>query len=156
MGVPQAVADAAIRGEFAYDPDTGILTRRDTGLPTGSINKGYVQVFCRGRFYRGHRVCWFLAKGGWPVGPLDHINGNKADNRLSNLRIATVAQNAWNARSHGRFKKGVTMHRSGKFQARISVDGRERYLGLFDTEDEAHAAYCDVAHRSRGEFARVS
>lgn len=78
---------------------------------------------------------------------IDHINRDKLDNRRINLRFVTVAENAWNVieadpRSSTGFR-GVTLHEeTGKWRARICRHGNNRSLGLFDTPEEAHAAYC--------------
>ena len=92
---------------------------------------------------------------GYPL--TDHINGDGLDNRRSNLRPATVAQNNHNARgwsdSSSRFK-GVTWHqRDRKWQAAIKVNGTSRYLGYFISEEDAAAAYAAAALEIQGEYA---
>lgn len=91
---------------------------------------------------------------------VDHINCNGLDNRRSNLRLATSAQNAKNRGMHpGNTSgyKGVCWHPSAnRWQAQIKVDGRNKYLGLFPTPVEAHAAYCAAAKELHGEFARFA
>ena len=88
---------------------------------------------------------------------VDHIDGDGLNNRRVNLRIASVTQNAQNAKLSKRNKvglKGVSWHQSDRRgQASISVNGRRKFRGYFDTSEEAHAAYCAAADVYHGEFA---
>lgn len=88
---------------------------------------------------------------------VDHINGNKLDNTVSNLRWASVSDNARNrakqANNTSGFK-GVSVHKD-KFQAHIRIDGKSKHLGLFATKEEAYKAYCAAARTHYGEFARL-
>lgn len=88
---------------------------------------------------------------------VDHVNCDTLDNRRSNLRFATNAQNVMNSgvrRDNQSGLKGVGKHKSG-WTARITVSGKTTYLGLFRTPEEAHAAYSSAAKIMHGEFARV-
>lgn len=89
---------------------------------------------------------------------VDHINGDTLDNRRSNLRLATNAQNVMNsgvrADNHSGFK-GVSRSRSG-WVARVTLSGKTTYLGWFKTPEEAHAAYSASAKVMHGEFARTA
>ncbi|MDE2434711.1 MAG: HNH endonuclease [Sphingomonadales bacterium] len=90
---------------------------------------------------------------------VDHINGNRLDNRRENLRLATHAQNACNnaAIVGTSARRGVSWHTSrGKWRATIKVDGRARHVGYFATEDDAAAAYDKAATDLHGEFARLN
>ena len=91
---------------------------------------------------------------------VDHINCNGLDNRRANLRIATNAQNNRNARlrrDNTTGFKGVTLDRhSSKWRARIKYDGRQLDLGLFDSPEDAHHAYCEAALTFFGDFARAA
>lgn len=88
---------------------------------------------------------------------VDHKNGNKLDNRRSNLRICTSQQNKFNHPTHRNNKlgiKGVSLLKSGKFLAQIMSSGRNIYLGTHKTAALAHEAYRNAATKMRGEFAR--
>ncbi|MCI0598731.1 MAG: HNH endonuclease [Beijerinckiaceae bacterium] len=96
--------------------------------------------------------------GAWPIAQIDHINGDRADNRFLNLREATRTENAWNAKlrsdSHSGFK-GVRRHKR-RWCAYIKVSGKQKHLGSFATPEEAHDAYCRAAREHHGQFARPS
>jgi hypothetical protein len=87
---------------------------------------------------------------------LDHKNGKRHDNRISNLRLATRAQNTQNSVARfnsGSGLKGVSFHKTQKqWRARIRLDGKLVLLGWFDTPQAAHAAYCVAAMKHFGEF----
>lgn len=108
--------------------------------------------------YKSHRVAWAMVSGEWPTGDVDHINCDRSDNRLSNLRLATRAQNMQNrgaTRRNTTGLKGVCWD-SGrkKWLAQIKINGRNTYLGRHDTPEQAHAAYLRAADLEHGEFAR--
>lgn len=88
---------------------------------------------------------------------VDHINGNIYDNRKQNLRFVTKQQNAINRKIHKNNKiglKGVTVMRK-KYRARIRINGRTIYLGVYETPELAHAAYCEASKKYHGEFGRT-
>lgn len=89
---------------------------------------------------------------------VDHINGNKHDNRRCNLRPCTRSQNATNySRRNRTGYRGVTqVHPRAKFVAQINIHGETVYLGRFDTAEEAHAAYCEAGRKYFGEFFRAT
>lgn len=86
----------------------------------------------------------------------DHINCNTLDNRRSNLREATASQNGANRRPWRKLPKGVYLEKSGKWRAQIKALHKVHYLGLFNTMDEAKAAYDKAASELHGEFARLA
>jgi hypothetical protein len=157
------------RALLAYDPDTGLFVWRQKSHPNshmkvgdraGSTSSatGYASIKIDGVLYPAHRLAWLLAHGRWPAEHIDHINGCADDNRLSNLREATRSQNRQNAKRQSNNllgAKGVRWHRQGRcYEARIRVDGKLKYLGLFETVDEAAEAYAKAATEAFGEFAR--
>jgi hypothetical protein len=149
---------------LSYDPATGLFVwtkrsgRRDmTGRVAGYRgHNGCWYVRFSGRRYKAHRLAWFYVYGCWPVGDIDHINGNPSDNRIANLREATPSQNQANSRAREGRLKGAYLRPSGKWRAKIRKDGRNLHLGTFATAEEAHAAYWSAAQRLFGEFARAA
>lgn len=144
---------------YSYDHLTGDVTRIDTGKPSrAKISTGYLTVFFRRRTYSVHRIAWFLHYGADAQGYIDHINGDRADNRIANLRVCEQQQNTWNMRGRGHWPKGVWWQKKrGKFCAAIRVGAGQprKWLGAFNTPEEAHAAYVIAAHKYHGEFART-
>lgn len=140
-----------LRELLNYNPDTGIFTYRivrpgqPAGLVAGSLNKfGYLRIRIDGRKYMAHRLAWLYVHGVWPPSELDHRNRVKRDNRIDNLRPTTRSGNTQNqirarADSHSGLK-GARRDRS-RWAARITVNGKEKTLGRFDTAEEAHACY---------------
>lgn len=150
---------AGLRASYCYDPLTGVFTHRRSGKVAGSRNGiGYWLLSIQGRRYAAHRAAWLYMTGDWPTLNIDHINGQRADNRWSNLRQATISQNNMNRRcASATGFKGVRFA-SGrrKWEARLEKDGRCHWLGYFDTPEAAHAAYVEGARRHFGEFARAA
>lgn len=143
-----------------YNPETGVFTWVNAGKIAGSpCGFGYRAIRCLGGRYYSHRLAWFYVRGAWPKNQIDHINGNKSDNRIANLREATHKENLWNSAKHKDNKsglKGVSLHaQSGRWQTQIYINGRSRFLGLHDSPAAAHKAYCDAANQLHGKFARV-
>jgi hypothetical protein len=140
------------RALLVYDPADGVIrwrvsngSRARAGSIAGAIEAGgYIRICIDGRFHRAHRLAWLLAHGAWPTRSIDHINGNKADNRLCNLRDVTAnvnLQNIRRARSDNRSGLlGVARDKTG-FRAVIKVAGKQKYLGTFPTPELAHSAY---------------
>lgn len=133
-----------VRKSFDYDPETGVMTGK-RGKPIGAITKkGYLRIMVGHNSYMVHRLAWLWVHGAWPAGQIDHINGDPKDNRISNLRDVSAAVNVQNQRHPQRSNQlGVLGVRQfgGKFRATITVNGRWRHLGLFETPELAHAAY---------------
>jgi hypothetical protein len=149
---------AQLRELFSYDPETGIFTRLKTtcwcakaGMEVGSDDMhGYKTVRIGKASYKIHRLAWLYVHGEWPKGDVDHLNGQRSDNRIANLRDVprqTNLQNCRQAASHNLSTGvlGVYPTRSGKrFEAAISINNRKCRIGVFDTVDEAHAAYIEA------------
>lgn len=107
-----------------------------------------------------HKAIWAWHYGEWPEGEIDHINSDKLDNRIENLRIATRNQNVWNTpirKDNTSGYKGVSkVWQSNKWQAHIDVYGEVKYLGVFSTAHDAGAAYEEAAIKYHGDFARTA
>lgn len=152
-----------IRDAFSYDASTGILrwrTGRLSGRIAGTIREdGYVIIkFMRRKFY-GHRIAWLVYYGDWPSLDIDHINGNRSDNRISNIREVSVAQNHWNSKKYKNNTtgfRGVYLHNSGKWCAEIWWHGHKKYLGLFATKEEASTAHEKARGNLYGKYSRAA
>lgn len=152
---------------FLYDKSDGVFFRHSSnrgrgkvGIISGPINStGYLTIRIDGINYLAHRLAFLYVNGEFPENHVDHINGDRLDNKFSNLRFATHSENRQNSKlsSHSTtMLKGVTFHkRVGKYQARIGVNGKRLHLGYFDTKELAYNAYCKSALENHMEFARV-
>ena len=88
---------------------------------------------------------------------IDHLDGNQSDNRLLNLRLATQSENLFNKRAQANSKtgvKGVSLHSlTNKWVASVRQNGKQKHLGLFDSIEEARAAYIKATDEIQGQFA---
>lgn len=146
-----------------YDPITGLFTwRKRNGQIAGCIRAhGYIKIKIFYRHYEASNLAWLYVYGKFPNICIDHINNNPMDNRIENLREATLQQNQWNKglqRNNTTGFKGVSIDTSvanGKrYRARAKTNGKEKIIGYFYTPEEAHAAYCEYINKNRGEFAK--
>lgn len=155
-----------------YDQETGIFTlakvgtvrnwsRKKVGDAAGCVEpRGYIVLRVQRRKYYAHRLAWLWCHGELPSdgADIDHINGDKSDNRICNLRLATRAQNNQNQKRRvcASGLKGAHMTK-GKWTSRITrPDGKQVYLGTFASKEDAHQAYVVAAEKFFGEFARAS
>jgi len=170
MKTLQGLSHKVLSELFLYNPDSGHLTRRVsvqgrgkkclTGSVVGSVDgKGYLHVMVKGRFVRLHRLIFFLLNGYVPK-YIDHRDGNRLNNRKTNLRHATVQQNMGNfkvPRHNTSGFRGVSKNsRSGKWHAQIKINGKQTYLGRFDTPEDAARRYDRAALEHFKEFARIN
>lgn len=161
------IEPAQLHALLTYDAQTGQLTWKPRPLEmfenlrvqsvwnaryanklAGSVAKvGYISIRINDRAYYAHRIIWAMILGAWPADEVDHINGDRLDNRLMNLRLATRTINAQNLRSVPRGQKlpmGVYFHARKKvrvYSASIEINGRSKHLGYFDTPQMAQEAY---------------
>lgn len=151
-----------------YDPDTGLFTWRDRplshfkraqshaawratcfGKPFGSIlSTGYRRAIIDGERYLEHRLAWFYVYGVWPEEQIDHLNGDRTDNRIANLRCVSNAENHRNLTLFRNNTSGVAGvrfdKRYGTWKAVIWDSGRPVHLGSFLRKDDAVAARRDA------------
>ena len=107
--------------------------------------------------YKAHRVIWLLMTGEWPSSFIDHEDTNKQNNKWSNLRLATKAQNSMNRPVQSNNKLGMKgVYRVGnRYVGHIKKDGEKIVLGTFGCPTAAHFSYCRAASKLFGEFART-
>lgn len=149
-----------LRECLAYDSETGIFTwnievggrgasngngKYKIGSKAGGLDgDGYVAIRVDGGLYRAHRLAWLYVKGEWPSLDIDHKDGERSNNKFSNLTEKSRALNSQN-RITSRSKTGlIGAHfdkQSGKFAAEIRLNGKRKHLGKFETAIDAHKAY---------------
>lgn len=156
----QTLSYDKLREVLEYNPDTGEFTwatrlsnRAIVGKRAGNVRtNGYINISIDNRHYLAHRLAWFYCYGSFPKKNLDHIDGDKQNNRIDNLRECTQSENNQNARrriDNTSGHVGVIAFR-GKWRAEIRLHGQSFGLGVFDTKEEAAAAYLGakrVLHR---------
>lgn len=164
------IAAEELREMLTYDPATGVFVwrvdrpQRRVGDIAGSCtlsSQGYRLISVKGTVYRAHRLAWLYVYGAFPTSDLDHIDGDRDNNRIANLRLATKTENSRNRRvapDNATGFKGVTRATGCKsrFQAHIGIERRLKYLGSFGSAEEAHAAYVEAAKSLYGAFARAA
>jgi hypothetical protein len=119
------------RKGYTYDPETGKIF----GVYGKEIKhkEGYIRIFN----LLGHHFAWYMIYGNVDFERLDHINQNRQDNRILNLRIVTHQQNLFNTKS-----KGYSWNKPNqKWVGKIMVNGKHIHLGSFNTEEEARQSY---------------
>jgi len=160
------ISVSALRDLISFDPKTGRMWWKDrpddmrwssrysaTEAFLNVDSNGYLRSSIFGKNYRAHRVLWALVNGCWPRYQIDHIDGDRANNAISNLREVTNATNCKNKaiRSDNTSGcKGVRWHtQQSKWRATIHVKGKEKNLGCFDQFEDAVSAR-DTAKRRYG------
>ena len=136
------------RTHFKTQRAYSMWNTRYSGAEAGRVDAlGYIAIHIiisgTRQMLKGHHIAWAIHTGMWPTKELDHINGERGDNRIENLREASRTQNCQNRtkrRDTVCRSKGVTFNK-GKFQARIQINGVPKHLGTFTTEGEAAQAY---------------
>lgn len=147
-----------------YKPGDGVFVRRCTaggqvkGSVAGSINSaGYRLISVDGSLYVSSRLAFFYMTGSWPKEVIDHINGNRDDDRWSNLREATLSQNAINSKVSTRNTSGVVgvgwSKRNRKWIAHIRINKKHKQLGYYKTKQEAIEARKQAEKEHYGDYA---
>lgn len=164
--------DDFLKTNLTYDAETGDLfwvkpngNSRKVGTPIGTTNnRGYKVI---GFTYEGksknlycHRLAWFLHYNIWPDGNLDHVNGEKRDNRISNLRQVTQLQNCHNSKKSklcSSVYKGVSWSKVvGGWHSYITLQGKRKHLGYFSNEEDAAKTYDQAALENFGVYAKLN
>ena len=147
-----------LRELFSYNSETGKFTRikalcgpvAKIGMIAGTLGKrGYIDIGIDGKRYKAHRLAWLYVYGEFPSNKfqIDHIDGNKTNNTIEDLRVVTASQNLQNiknAKSHNATSKvlGVSWFKRDKtWQVEISVNKKKLYLGRYSDLEEAKYVY---------------
>lgn len=152
---------AELMALLAYDPATGAFVWRVrrgnhavAGSEAGFVHpSGYRYIRVLGRRYSAHRLAWLYVFGFWPKQQIDHVNGVRSDNRISNLREVSQRENAQNL--HGPLSSNRTSRflgvswksRERRWRAQIQLDRKKLDLGLFESEEAARDAYLAAKKR---------
>lgn len=163
------ITASRLRELVEYDPERGLFTWRSgrskfqewlTGKVAGTLANGYTSIILDGKKYSAHRLVWLYVYGRWPIDQIDHVDGDRSNNRFSNLREADHQKNEANKplrKDNSSGFKGVQFHpQTGKWRARITFNKVQLHLGLFTSPEAAHAAYVIAAKKYFGEFARAA
>ena len=156
-----------LKSLLKYDPETGdfvwacSLGRCAAGNKAGHRHKaGYRIIRINGKSHMAHRLAWVYMTGKMPEDEIDHINGDKSDNRFCNLREATRCQNSRNRavmRNNKTGRKNVCFVTSrGKYKAQIKYAGKIKFLGYYDCPELAALVASEYRDKYHGSFARAS
>ena len=160
MATSDRITPARAAELFTYEPETGVLRWKEraarcinVGDAAGFLRAdGYITVNHQRRSYQAHRLAWAIVHGSWPH-MLDHINGDKADNRIYNLRLSDVGLNTQNQRrAHkSNLSSGILgvhfYERTGRWRATIWANGKNHFLGYHATAGEAQRVYIEAKRR---------
>ncbi len=137
-----------IKSTLSYNRESGEFTwvqnryKSHIGKRAGSLcAKGYLRITLFGKKYAAHRLAWLFVYGDFPEDQIDHIDGNRTNNRISNLRTCTAGENRQNVLCSK--NTGASFDRSrNKWEAKIMIGKKSIRLGRFENPQDAHAAYC--------------
>ena len=145
------MTQAQLKEILDYNPDTGVFTwlisrgPRPAGSVAGVVKRsGYVTIGVHGKTYLAHRLAWLYVHGEFPVDQIDHVNREKADNRIKNLRPSTQSENLQNMSKPCTNTSGIVgviwCKQTSKWRAQIQLNRRMIHIGRFETIEEAAAA----------------
>lgn len=152
MATTQFISHARLQRFLEYDEMTGVFAwrkdrggRKFDGEPAGSLDaNGYITITVCGNRFFAHRLAWFYLHRKWPQQYIDHINGNRSDNRIANLRDVSCHQNCQNisliSKNNATGVTGVSVQ-GKKYRAELQFQGARYDLGMFSTIEEAGKAY---------------
>ena len=156
--IPLDITQSQLKELLSYDSDTGRFTwlKPGRGIVVGrrtneasNCNNGYVAVGLHGKKIYAHRLVWFYVNGEWPLVSIDHINQNKTDNRITNLRMTNKSENGQNRGPQANNKTGIkgvySSSTSKKWVAQLHVGGKNIMVRSFDSPTDAANAYAAAA-----------
>jgi hypothetical protein len=160
-----------LRKIMHYNPDTGFFTWHTRENPKKGWNKkyagkyagskmviGYWSITINNKRYLRHRLAWLYMTGRWPIQQIDHISGDRGDDRFCNLREATISQNRMNrdfSKKNTSGYIGVRKHVGGLWQVRVKRNGKIAYCAYFKEIEEAAAARAAWLDKEGSSFHRL-
>lgn len=155
-----------VKNVLDYDSETGIFTWKinrggvaKAGTIAGSTRKdGYYQICINGTSYKTNRLAWLYMTGNDPLElDIDHIDCDRANNKFSNLRVASGSQNCANRNKRSDNKSGYKgVYKMGnKWASSITCNKIRKFLGMFDTPLNAYNAYIEASKKYHGEFSNL-
>lgn len=151
-----------LKRNLDFSPETGIFTwilsKKGTkiGDIAGSNSRGYIRIRLNKKSYFSHRLAWLWVNGEFPKKQIDHIDKNKSNNRIINLREVSRSENACNvnppANNTSGFKN-VHLHKCGKYVVRIKRDSKTYNLGYYKTAEEANIIAIEGRRNIHKEYA---
>jgi hypothetical protein len=155
-----------LKAALHYDKATGVFRwrhsqRRNSIKPwsvAGALTKrqGYIEIWINKKIYKAHRLAWLYVHGSIPSEHIDHVNGDKADNRIENLREANNTTNHWNEvirATNLSGHKGVWWHKqSGKWEAACRIGGKQKTVGRFERIEDAVEAVKKFREQHHGQY----
>lgn len=145
-------------GVLYYKTDVAFMK---VGDKAGTLRSdGYIGIYIQKKYHWAHRIIWTIFNGEIPEELfIDHIDGNRSNNLIENLRLCTTQENAYNRGKQSNNKsgyKGVSFHKQKqKWVAQIKLEGKNKFLGFFVNPEDAYEAYCAKAIEHYGEFASL-
>lgn len=138
------ISQSELKQILTYNKDTGIFTWVNSGKgrninKVGNIDSyGYLRIHILGKTYKAHRLAWLYIYGQFPKNLIDHLDGDKSNNKINNLQDVTPLKNSRNKKSHrnGHLLGTSFNKKCKKWSAQIRI-----HLGYFDSKEEAHKAY---------------
>ena len=151
------ITQEQLKARYTYIPSTGLFVsniktnKHNVGDFVGHINsKGYVVIKCYKQTYKAHRLAFLYMTGNFPLNDVDHINGNKSDNRWENIRDVSKCINLQNRKgpaSNSKLKLLGVNKQGTKYKAQICLFGKKKHLGMFSSPEEAHKVYVEYKEK---------
>ncbi len=154
-----------LKSVLSYDENTGLFSKLTKSWKFNigdTLNNprpdGYITLGIKNNTYLAHRLAWLYVYGKFPKNNLDHINGNRADNRICNLREVTQSQNSMNRTKQSNNTsgiKGVTWDKQcNKWKAQIKYNGKVKNLGVFRNIEDAEAVVKEARIKFHNDYAK--
>jgi hypothetical protein len=151
------ITQQELKLKLSYNKDNGtFLNIKKSNIVGSNSKQGYLIAKVNGKNYYLHRLAWLYIYGYFPKNCIDHINGNKSDNRLSNLREATLSQNNCNQNISSKNTSGIKGvcwdKNNNKWKVSLAINGKSKHIGLYKDLEIAKKAMIESRLKYHGEF----